>query len=166
MTMLSFIVAMDRNRLIGNNNQLPWHLPADLAHFKQTTMGKPVLMGRKTYESIGRPLPGRLNIVLTRSPDLKIEGVEVAQSLEQAQALTDDGQELMVIGGGTIYTMLLDKARRIYLTQVDGEFEGDAWFPAIDMEQWREVESVEREADDKNAYKCRFITLQRKEMSD
>ncbi len=160
--MLSFIVAMDRNRLIGNNNQLPWHLPADLSHFKQTTMGKPILMGRKTWESIGRPLPGRLNIVLTRTPGLEIDGVEVVHSLPQALALLEPAAELMVIGGSGIYQMLLDKVERIYLTQVDAEFEGDCWFPEIDMGQWQESEVVVHPADEKNRYDCRFITLQRK----
>ncbi|HHO59281.1 MAG TPA: type 3 dihydrofolate reductase [Thiotrichales bacterium] len=159
---LSLIVAMDRNRLIGCNNQLPWHLPADLAHFKKTTMGKPILMGRKTYDSIGRPLPGRLNIVLSRSKERKIEGVEVVTGIEEAKALLDDSQELMVIGGSTVYAMLLDEADRIYLTEVDGEFEGDAWFPALDLSQWREVAVEARGADEKNPYACRFITLQRK----
>lgn len=160
--MLSFIVAMDRNRLIGNNNQLPWHLPADLSHFKQTTMGKPIVMGRKTWESIGRPLPGRLNIVLTRTPGLEIDGVEVVHSLQQAQSLLEPSAELMVIGGSTIYQMLLDKVERIYLTQVDAEFEGDCWFPEIDMGQWQEIEMSVHPADEKNRYDCRFITLQRK----
>ncbi len=160
--MLSFIVAMDRNRLIGNNNQLPWHLPADLSHFKQITIGKPIVMGRKTWESIGRPLPGRLNIVLTRTPGLEIDGVEVVHSLQQAQSLLEPSAELMVIGGSTIYQMLLDKVERIYLTQVDAEFEGDCWFPEIDMGQWQETEVAEHPADEKNRYDCRFITLQRK----
>ncbi len=161
--MLSFIVAMDHNRLIGNNNQLPWHLPADLAHFKQTTLGKPILMGRKTYDSIGRPLPGRLNLVLTRESGRKIEGVEIVHSLAEARTRVADSPELMVIGGSSIYKTLLPEADRIYLTKVDGEFEGDAWFPELDWSQWREVEVVERAADDKNPYACRFMTLQRKD---
>jgi len=160
--MLSFIVAMDRNRLIGNNNRLPWHLPADLSHFKQTTMGKPILMGRKTWDSIGRPLPGRLNIVLTHTAELKIDGVEVVHSLSQAQALLEPAAELMVIGGSTIYRMLLAQAERIYLTRVDAEFEGDCWFPEIDLRQWQEIAVSAHPADEKNLYDCRFITLQRK----
>jgi len=159
--MLSIITAMDKNRLIGNNNALPWHLPADFAHFKKITMGKPILMGRKTYDSIGRPLPGRLNIVLTRSEGLKIEGVEVVTSLQAAKNLVDDDSELMIIGGSAIYEMLLDKVDRLYLTEVDGVFEGDAWFPEWHLSQWEEIESIKFSADEKNSYAMRFVTLQR-----
>jgi len=159
---LSMIAAMDRNRLIGNNNELPWHLPADFAHFKKTTMGKPILMGRKTYDSIGRPLPGRLNIVLTRSKELSIEGVEVVTSFESAKRLVDDSQELMIIGGSGIYQLLLDKVDRIYLTIVEETFKGDAWFPELDMEQWQQLEKIEYPADEKNRYDMQFVTLHRK----
>ena len=159
---ISLISAMDRNRLIGNNNQLPWHLPADFAHFKSVTMGKPVIMGRKTYESIGKPLPGRTNIVLTREPGMRFEGVSCASSIEQAIALVADAEEIMIIGGSTIYEMLLPQANRLYLTYVDAEFEGDAWFPEFDNNQWSEIESVLRKADEKNAYDCRFVTLEKK----
>jgi dihydrofolate reductase len=153
---------MDRNRLIGNNNQLPWHLPADFAHFKSVTMGKPVIMGRKTYESIGKPLPGRTNIVLSRDPDISFEGVACVSSFEQALLLVADAEEVMVIGGSTIYEMLLPRANRLYLTYVDAEFEGDAWFPEFDKNQWFELESVLRKADEKNLYDCRFVTLEKK----
>jgi len=159
---ISLISAMDRNRLIGNNNQLPWHLPADFAHFKSVTMGKPVIMGRKTYESIGKPLPGRTNIVLTREPGMRFEGVSCASSIEQAIALVADAEEIMIIGGSTIYEMLLPQANRLYLTYVDAEFEGDAWFPEFDNNQWSEIESVLRKEDEKNAYDCRFVTLEKK----
>jgi len=156
------IAAMDRNRLIGNNNELPWHLPADFAHFKKITMGKPILMGRKTYDSIGRPLPGRLNIVLTRSAELSIEGVEVVTSFESAKRLVDDSQELMIIGGSGIYQLLLDKVDRIYLTIVEETFKGDAWFPELDMQQWQQLEKVEYPADEKNRYDMQFVRLHRK----
>ena len=159
---ISLISAMDRNRLIGNNNQLPWHLPADFAHFKSVTMGKPVIMGRKTYESIGKPLPGRTNIVLSRSSATRFEGVECVSSFEQALALVPDAEEVMVIGGSTIYEMLLPRADRLYLTYVEAEFDGDAWFPEIDNNQWLELESVLRKADEKNRYDCRFVTLEKK----
>lgn len=162
MTKLSFIAAMDRNRLIGNNNQLPWHLPADFAHFKAITMGKPVLMGRKTYESIGKPLPGRQNIVLTHSPDLRIEGIDVVNSIDSALAIVAEENEIMVIGGSTIYQMLLPQADCMYLTFVDAEFEGDAWFPPFDESQWLQSESSVHPADEKNLYACRFVTYQRK----
>lgn len=153
---------MDRNRLIGNNNQLPWHLPADFAHFKAVTMGKPILMGRKTFESIGKPLPGRQNIVLTRSTDMEIDGVTVVNSLDQAVAAVAGEAELMIIGGSTIYEMLLTQADRMYLTHVDAEFEGDAWFPDYEELNWRVAESESRPADEKNAYACRFVTYEKK----
>ena len=153
---------MDANRLIGNNNQLPWHLPADFLHFKTVTMGKPIIMGRKTYESIGKPLPGRLNIVLSRNPELHFEGVECVSSFDEAVALVPDAEEVMVIGGSTIYEMLLPQVDRLYFTYVDAEFKGDAWFPEFDEQQWLETESMTRESDEKNKYNCRFVTLERK----
>ncbi|VAW51827.1 Dihydrofolate reductase [hydrothermal vent metagenome] len=159
--MISIIAAMDRNRLIGNKNQLPWHLPADFAHFKSTTMGKPIIMGRKTFESIGKPLPGRANIVLSRNPDIQFEGVTCVNSFENAVATVSDAEEIMIIGGSTIYEMLMPKINRMYLTYVDAEFEGDAWFPEFNKKQWIEKESVTRAADEKNSYACRFITLEK-----
>lgn len=160
---ISIIAAMDRNRLIGNNNELPWHLPADLAHFKKITLNKPILMGRKTYESIGRPLPGRQNIVLTRKADLEIEGVTVVTSLEAAIEICEGIDEVMVIGGGTIYELVIPQAQRMYLSYVDGEFEGDAWFPDFDESQWDISESIVQEPDEKNRYACRFVTYERKQ---
>ena len=159
---ISIIAAMDRNHLIGNNNQLPWHLPADFAHFKAVTMGKPIVMGRKTYESIGKPLPGRTNIVLTRNPDISFEGVECVSSFSDAKALVSEAEELMIIGGSTIYEMLMPQVDRMYLTYVDAEFEGDAWFPDFDNSQWLEKDTVVRPADEKNAYICKFITFEKK----
>ncbi len=158
---ISMIAAMDRNHLIGNNNQLPWHLPADFAHFKSTTMGKPIVMGRKTYESIGKPLPGRTNIVLSRNTEIQFEGVVCVSHFEEALAAAPDAQEIMIIGGSTIYEMLLPQADRLYLTYVEAEFEGDAWFPEFDESLWLEAESVTRLADEKNAYDCRFVTLEK-----
>ncbi len=159
---ISIIAAMDRNHLIGNNNQLPWHLPADFAHFKSVTMGKPIVMGRKTYESIGKPLPGRTNIVLSRNSDTQFEGVECVDSFQAALNTVPEAEEVMVIGGSAIYEMLLPKVDRMYITYVDAEFEGDAWFPEFDKSQWLEKEVVERPADEKNAYICRFVTLEKK----
>ena len=152
---------MDRNHLIGNNNQLPWHLPADFSHFKAVTMGKPIVMGRKTFESIGKPLPGRKNIVLSRNPELKFEGVDCVSDFSQAVSLVADVEELMVIGGSAIYEMLLPEVDRMYLTYVEAEFSGDAWFPKFDKNQWIETEVVVRSADKKNIYDCRFVTLDR-----
>ena len=159
---ISLIAAMDRKRLIGNKNQLPWHLPADFAHFKSVTMGKPIIMGRKTYESIGKPLPGRANIVLSSNTDLQYEGVTCVSSFDAAIAAVPDAEEVMIIGGSTIYEMLLPRANRLYITYVEAEFEGDAWFPEIDENQWVEQHSETRQADAKNPYDCRFVTLERK----
>jgi len=159
---ISIIAAMDRNRLIGNKNQLPWHLPADFAHFKSVTMGKPIVMGRKTFESIGKPLPGRTNIVLSRNPDIRFEGVICVSSFADAVAAVPDAEEIMIIGGSAIYEMLLPQANRLYLTYVDAGFEGDAWFPAFEESLWQEKETLTRPADDKNSYNCHFVTLEKK----
>lgn len=158
---VSIIAAMDRNHLIGNKNQLPWHLPADFTHFKTVTMGKPIIMGRKTFESIGKPLPGRTNIVLSRNPDMNFEGTICVNSFEDALAAVTDEDEVMVIGGSAIYKMLLPQIDRMYITYVDAEFEGDAWFPEFDKSQWLEKDSVLRQADEKNAYDCRFVTFEK-----
>ncbi len=160
--LVSIIAAMDRNHLIGNKNQLPWHLPADFAHFKAVTMGKPIVMGRKTFESIGKPLPGRKNIVLSRNPEVKFEGVDCVSNFSQAVSLVGDVEELMVIGGSVVYEMLLPEVDRMYLTFVEAEFSGDAWFPKFDKNQWIETEVVDCPADEKNAYACRFVTLKKK----
>jgi dihydrofolate reductase len=138
---ISIIAAAARNNVIGRDNQLPWQLPEDLRYFKQVTLGKPVVMGRKTFESIGRPLPGRLNIVISRQPDWRAEGVLVASGLEAALQLAEREapetvDELMVIGGAEIYKQALPLASRIYLTRVHEDFEGDALFPAIDEQSW------------------------------
>ena len=135
---LSLIVAAARNGVIGRNNALPWHLPEDLKYFKRVTMGKPILMGRKTFESIGRALPGRSNLVITRNGEWQAEGVQVVRSLEAALSLAEDialidgVDELMVIGGAQIYAEALPRSERIYLTEVDADVEGDAYLPAID----------------------------------
>ena len=159
--LVSIIAAMDRNYLIGNNNQLPWHLPADFAHFKSVTMGKPIVMGRKTFESIGKPLPGRTNIVLSRNPETKFDGVVCVTSFAEAVAVVADAEELMIIGGSAIYEMLLPQTDRMYLTYVDAEFTGDAWFPSFDESQWIEKDVVLRASDEKNLYGCRFVTLEK-----
>ena len=158
---LSLIAAMDNNRLIGKDNSLPWHMPADLQHFKSVTMSKPILMGRKTYDSIGRPLPGRCNIVLTRS-DAEIEGVTTVHSIEEAISVANDVEEVMVIGGSSIYELVLPKVKRMYLSFVDGEFDGDAWFPEFDEDDWEITEEKTLQPDEKNTHSCRFVTFQRK----
>ena len=140
---MSLIVAVSRNGVIGLNNQLPWRLPDDLQYFKSVTMGKPLVMGRKTYDSIGRPLPGRTNIVITRDASWSAPGVNVATTLDDAlllarKACLDSGvDEVMVIGGEQIYRMTITVADRLYVTEVDAEIAGDAFFPTIDPQQWQ-----------------------------
>ncbi len=157
---IALVAAMDRNRLIGANNQLPWRLPADMRHFRQITLGHTLLMGRLTWESLGKPLPQRRNLVISRG-DLSLEGAQQVRSIEQAIALTGD-QELMVIGGAQLYSAALPMAERLYLTLVDWEFEGDTWFPEWDEQAWVVVVETRHAADDKNGCSMRFVTLERK----
>ena len=158
---LSIVVAMDDNRLIGSKNQLPWHLPADLAYFKKLTTGKSILMGRKTYDSIGRPLPNRRNIVITRNSNISIPGCEVVSSIDDALELTKDDFEVMVIGGASLCEQLLPKINRLYITKIDGEFEGDVFFPKYDDFDWLEVSCESHPKDNSNAYSYKFIVLDR-----
>ena len=158
---ISLIAAMGRNRVIGINNTLPWRLPADLKHFKQITMGKPVLMGRKTYESIGKPLPGRANIIVSSDHHYEVPGCVVVQSIDEALATAAGYEEVMVIGGASFYQQLLPRADRLYLTLIDADFNGDAWFPEIQPEQWQEQERVDHAPDAANAYHYSFLMLQR-----
>ena len=142
---LALIAAMARNRVIGRDNAMPWHLPEDLSYFKATTLGKPIVMGRKTFDSLGRPLPGRTNIVVSRQPDLTLEGAQVFASIDAAlsaarqQAQADGVDEVMLIGGDNLYRQTLERADRIYLTRIESEPEGDAWFPAFDEQAWAVV---------------------------
>lgn len=158
---ISLIVAMDEDRTIGKEGGMPWHLPADLKHFKRTTTGKPLIMGRRTYESIGKPLPDRRNIVLSRG-GFRAEGVEIAGSFDEALELVKKEEEVMIIGGADVFERALPKADRIYLTRVHGHFEGDTHFPPFDHNDW-EVESVENhDPDADNAWPITFIELHRK----
>ena len=150
--LLSLITAMDSNRLIGKNNSLPWHLPADLAFFKATTMGKPIIMGRKTFASIGKALPGRQNIVVTRDCNFDAPDCEVASSIDAAIAIVDDTEEVMLIGGASLYQQTIDVADIIYLTLIHHEFKGDTWFPEINPEFWKLVSQDDFEADEKNPF--------------
>lgn len=161
MAELCLIVAMTPDRVIGINNTLPWHLPRDLQHFKKTTMGCPVIMGRKTWDSIGRPLPGRVNIVITRQADLHLEGAVVVHSLEAAVGAASDSERVFVIGGANIYEQALPLARRLYLTEVATHVDGDAWFPQTAESDWQEESSEFVAADEKNSIDCRFRTLLR-----
>ena len=137
---LSLIVAMTPERVIGRDGDLPWHLSADLKHFKATTMGKPVVMGRKTYESIGRPLPGRHNIVITRSQDFAADGLTIVHSLDDALLAAGDAPEIMIIGGAQLYETALPMSDRLYLTQISTKIAGDTFFPEMDWTQWRLIE--------------------------
>jgi len=157
MTHLSLIVAMDENRLIGNDNQLPWRLPADLAFFKRTTMGKPIIMGRKTFESIGKPLPGRRNIVITRDTEFSAEGCEVVHSIEAALATCSDHDELMLIGGATLYEQTLDQVSCMYVTQIHHSFSGDTWFPEFDATHWKISEQQDFSPDQSNSFAYSFV---------
>ncbi|EIU1682170.1 dihydrofolate reductase [Pseudomonas aeruginosa] len=156
---LAMIAALGENRAIGIDNRLPWRLPADLKHFKAMTLGKPVIMGRKTWDSLGRPLPGRLNLVVSRQAGLALEGAEVFASLDaalvraEAWAQAEDADELMLIGGAQLYAEALPRAERLYLTRVGLAPEGDAFFPEIDDAAWRLASSIEHAAvDDAPAY--------------
>ena len=158
---VSLIAAMDKNRLIGIENGLPWHLPADFIHFKQITMGKPIVMGRKTFESIGKPLPGRKNIVISRT-GFDVPGVITVDSIDKALAEVADEEEVMVIGGASFYEQMIGRADRMYLTHVDAECKGDAWFPAFDMRDWDVLSRENYSADGKNNYSFETVTYQRK----
>lgn len=159
---LSLIVAMDRKRLIGRDNALPWKLPDDLKQFKRLTIGKTILMGRKTWDSLGRPLPERQNWVLSRDPGFAPSGARVFASVDAALAAHGDG-ELMVIGGAELYRQTLPLAQRLYLTEVDASIaDGDTWFPDFDRDAWRERASEPHPADERHAYPFRFVTLERR----
>jgi dihydrofolate reductase len=163
---LAMIAAVGREWVIGSGNALPWRLPADLRRFKALTMGKAVIMGRKTYESIGRPLAGRRNIVLTRQAGFQVAGCIVVHSLEEALAAAlesaSGGDEIMIIGGARLFTQMLPQAQRLYLTFIDAAFEGDAYFPALNWSQWEETWSESHAADEENPYPYRFAILDRR----
>lgn len=158
---LSLIVAMTKNRVIGKDNQMPWHLPADLAWFRQNTTGKPVIMGRKTFESIGRPLPKRTNIVLSHQP-FEHDGVIWKDSLESAVDFVRDSEEIMLIGGGQLFNEYLSQADRLYLTEIQTELDGDTFFPSINWDEWHIEFEQYRPADAQNPYDCRFLILLKK----
>ena len=157
---ISMIAAMANNRVIGKDNQMPWYLPADFAWFKRSTMGKPVVMGRKTYDSIGRPLPGRLNVVISRDESLEIEGVTTVTSIEKALELVSDVDEVMIIGGGSIYESCLPKANKLYLTYIDFDVDGDTQFPDWG-EGWKQSFNDTYQADEKNKHNMEFVVLER-----
>jgi len=159
--MLSTIVAASENNVIGKDNQLLWHLPDDLKHFKRTTKGHHVIAGRKTFESQGKPLPHRTNIIVTRNPDYSAEGCIVVNSLDRALELAQADDEPFIIGGEQIYRMALPLVERIYLTRVHAEFEGDTFFPELDMDQWKEISREYYSKDERNEYPFSIIILDR-----
>jgi dihydrofolate reductase len=160
--LISLVVAMARNRVIGRDNGLPWRLSEDLKRFKATTLGKHLLMGRKTFESIGKPLPGRRNIVLTRDRDWRAEGVEVVRSVEEALQLAGAAPELAVIGGAEVYRLVLPMTDRIHLTRVEADVAGDTVFPELNPWQWSEIHCGEHPADERNQYAVTFLRLERR----
>jgi dihydrofolate reductase len=159
---VSIIVAVSRNLVIGKDNQLIWKLSADLKRFKALTTGHTIIMGRKTFDSIGKPLPDRTSIVITRQKDYKIEGCIVVNSLEEALEKSSDQEEVFVIGGGAIYKEALAKANKIYYTKVHNNFEGDTFFPVLDLKEWESVNREDRLPDEKNEIPYSFIDYKRK----
>ncbi len=161
--MLSIVVAKAKNNIIGKDNKLVWHLPADLKHFKELTTGHKIIMGRKTFESLGRVLPNRKHIIFSQNPDFKVkdENVEVVHSLLQIQELIEGEEEAFVIGGAMIYNFLMPYVKKMYVTQIDQEFEGDAFFPVISENTWKEVSKEKGIKDEENTLDYEFITYER-----
>ena len=158
---LAIIVATDEKGLIGRDNDLPWKLSADLQYFRRVTMGKPLIMGRNTHESIGRALPGRKNIIVTKNENYQAEGCDVVHSVADALKACDDAEEVMVMGGASLYTQLLAQADRLYLTQVHASLEGDTWFPDWQRSDWQQLSREDHLADDKNDFPYSFIIYDR-----
>lgn len=161
MASLSIVVAAAQNGVIGRGNTLPWRLPDDLKRFKELTMGKPIVMGRKTYDSIGRPLPGRTSIVISRQPGLAITGCVVVNSLQAAMVAAGGAREIMLVGGAQLYRSAMPMVRTIHLTRVHADVPGDTLFPILDMQQWRETIVGTHPADERHAYAFTFVTLER-----
>ena len=159
--MISLIVAASANNVIGAQGELPWRLSDDLRRFKDITMSKPIVMGRKTWDSIGRPLPGRQNIVITRQQDFSADGCDIAGSVEEALSKAGDAAEVMVIGGSEVYALFLPSADRLYLTRVHAEVEGDAFFPAISETEWRLADEEHHGADERNEFAFSFQRFER-----
>jgi dihydrofolate reductase len=159
---ISFVVAYDRNRVIGKDNKLPWRLPDDMNRVRELTIGKPLIMGRRTWESIGRPLPKRTSIVLTRDKEFRCDGCLIARSPEEALQLAGEAPEIIVFGGAAIFEIFLPRADRIFLTEVDADVGGDTFFPPLDPKEWEVTEAVEHPADERHPYDFSFLTLERK----
>ncbi len=161
---ISLIAAMDKNRVIGKKDALPWYLPADLWHFKKLTTGKPIIMGSTTFASIGKALPDRINIVMTRDPAFVADGCVIVHSVKEALTAAKGYDEVMVIGGANIFKQFLPLAQRMYLTMIDAEVTGDVYFPAWDQNEWRDTSCEQHEQDEKNKYSYTFITFERIEI--
>ena len=159
--MLSIIVAVADNGVIGSGNQLPWRLPDDLKRFKALSLGKPIVMGRKTFDSIGRPLPGRLNVVISRQPGLQIAGCTVVTSIDEAIVAARPAPEIVIVGGADIYRQVLPQVQVIHLTRVHAHIEGDVMFPKLQEHEWREVAKEYHPADERHAHAFTFSTLER-----
>ena len=163
---LSILVAMARNRVIGHKNQLPWYLPADLKHFKSLTMGHPIVMGRKTYESIGRPLPGRTNIILTHQKILEVPGAIVVHSIESALQKCQENNavqhESFIIGGENLYRQTLPYCQRLYITEIQKDFDGDAFFPEFDSNEWQEAQRDQHFSEGNDIFEYHFVIFDRK----
>lgn len=158
---ISLVVAMTRDYVIGRDNGLPWRLPEDLKRFKAITLGKPVLMGRRTFESIGKPLPGRTNLVLTRDADWSADGVIVVHSVDEALSRVREAEEVAGIGGAEVFRLLMPMATCIHVTWVEADLPGDTWFPRFNQSHWRETASRRLPADERNSYDMTFVTLER-----
>lgn len=159
---LGLIAAMGNHRVIGLDNQMPWHLPADLSHFKQLTLEKAVVMGRKTYQSIGKPLPHRQNIVVTRDADFRAPGCDVVHSIDEAVTLVSDSTEIMIIGGAQLYVQALPMVNTLYLTFIHHDFAGDTFFPVWDEGQWHEIAREDHQANEKNPFDYSFVSYSRR----
>lgn len=159
--MISLLVAMDQNRTIGKDNDLPWYLPADLKYFKKVTMGHPIVMGRKTYESIGKPLPGRENIIITRDHAYVVAGAKVVHTIQDAIDLAGN-EEVFVIGGAEIFKQILADSDRLYITEIEHEFDGDTYFPEINKNEWMVVSKEKGIKDEKNPYDYNFVVYEKK----
>lgn len=161
--MISLIWAMADDRVIGIENRLPWKLPADMKWFRQHTLGKPIIMGRKTFESFGgKPLPQRTNIVITKDEGYQADGIVVVHSIEEALKAAGEVEEVMIIGGMSFYLQMLPRADKLYMTLIHERFAGDAWFPELDLNQWQELEREDHQADEKNPHAYSFVTMTRK----
>lgn len=156
--MIALVAAMGRNRVIGKDGKMPWHLPSDLAHFRRLTTGQIVVMGRKTFESIGRPLPDRRNVILSRDPQLRIAGCDVVHSIGDVLAME---RPLYVIGGAEVYRLFLPFADSLYLTRIHADFEGDAYFPELRESEWELTDAIFRQKDERNVFDCTFETYRR-----